>query len=328
MAKALALFSGGLDSLLAVKIIQSQGIEVEGVVFTSPFFNEREAEKGAKQLGIKLYKIDITEKILKIIENPKYGFGKNLNPCIDCHALMLKEAKKLAEKIGADFIITGEVVGERPKSQNYKALKIIEKEAGLEGKILRPLSAKKLEPTEMEKQGLIDREKLYDIAGRRREKQFELAHKYGISSYPSPAGGCLLTQPEFSIRLKHTLKLKKLSYNDLLLLKIGRHFITPDNKKIIVSRNEAESKNIIKITPDEYFIFEIDGIPGPVTIFCDSEISEENILKSGLLTLRYSKARNMQNVKINYWQKKKPDKKKYIIVSGPVDIERLGLNHI
>ena len=200
--KAVVLFSGGLDSILALKLIQEQGIEVKGVNFKTPFFGLGEAFVIAKDLDIDLEIIDITEELLKILKNPKYGFGKNMNPCIDCHALMFKKAGEYMNKIGASFILSGEVLGERPMSQNRNSLSIIERESGLEGKILRPLSALLLTETIPEKGGLVDRNKLLDISGRSRKRQMKMADEMGIKDYPSPAGGCKLTEPSFSKRLR------------------------------------------------------------------------------------------------------------------------------
>ncbi len=284
--KALALFSGGLDSILAVKLIQSQGIDVEAVVFISPFFNEKNAEQSAKMLGIKLYKIDITDKIIEVLKNPKYGFGKNLNPCIDCHLLMIKEAAKLMKKINAEFLITGEVVGERPKSQNYKALKIIEEQSGIKGKLLRPLSAKRLAPTEIEKKGIVAREKLLDIAGKNRKIQFKLAEKMGIKDFPTPAGGCLLTVQEFSNRLRISLKTGKLQPSEIDILKYGRHFLTENETKIIVGRNESENTKLLQLADNLHYILELKDSPGPLTVLQSSEPQENEILQSASLTAR------------------------------------------
>ena len=177
-----------------------------------------------------------------MLRNPKYGYGKNMNPCIDCKIFMIKKAKKYAKEIGADFIFTGEVLGERPKSQHYPALRIIEEESGLKGKLLRPLSAKLLPETEAEKKGLVNRAKLLSIQGRSRKPQFQLAKEYGITCYPSPAGGCLLTCEEYSKKLRDLLAHKKrVSMADVALLRVGRHFRLGKNK-IIVGRNEAENK--------------------------------------------------------------------------------------
>jgi len=200
--KAVALFSGGLDSILAVKLIQEQEIEVKGVNFKTPFFGLDKTFFAAKSLDMDLEIIDITQELLEILRNPKHGFGKNMNPCIDCHTFMFKKAGEYMSEIGASFIISGEVLGERPMSQNRNSLSVIERESGFEGRILRPLSALLLAETIPEKGGLVDRNKLLNISGRSRKRQMELAVKMGIEDYPSPAGGCKLTEPAFSKRLR------------------------------------------------------------------------------------------------------------------------------
>ncbi|MCI6189203.1 MAG: tRNA 4-thiouridine(8) synthase ThiI, partial [Clostridium sp.] len=198
MTRALAMISGGLDSILAAKIIKDQGIDVIGICFKSYFFNENNAKRMTKQIGIKLEVVDFSKEHFEMVKNPKHGLGKNMNPCIDCHAMMMRYAGELLEKLDADFIITGEVLNQRPMSQNKQALNVVKKESGFADKILRPLCALNLEPTEMEKNGLVDRNKLLNISGRSRKVQMELAEKYGIKDYPSPAGGCKLTEPNYA----------------------------------------------------------------------------------------------------------------------------------
>ncbi|MBC7106165.1 MAG: tRNA 4-thiouridine(8) synthase ThiI, partial [Firmicutes bacterium] len=237
--KALALLSGGLDSMLAAKLIQEQGIEVIGVAFTSPFFGPEKARRAAEWLGIPLHVIDITEDLIPILIRPKYGYGRNMNPCIDCHTLMVRKAGELMEELGASFIVTGEVLGERPKSQNAAALRIVARDSGMEGYLLRPLSAKLLPPTVPEEKGWVDRERLMGIQGRSRKPQMALAEKYGLKEYPSPAGGCLLTDPGLSRRLKGLLAEKPVPEpKDLELLKYGRHFKSPEGARIVVARTK------------------------------------------------------------------------------------------
>jgi tRNA-specific 2-thiouridylase len=244
--KALALLSGGLDSTLAVRLILDQGIGVEALNFVSPFClcgkGGCGASETAKQLGVPLKVISVGEEYLKVIRKPKHGYGRNMNPCIDCRIFMLKKAKKYAEKSGASFIFTGEVLDERPMSQHYTALKAIEKEAELKNEILRPLSAKLLPETLIEKKGLVNREKLLAIRGRSRKPQIELAKRFSIADYPCPAGGCLLTYKEFANKLRDLFTHKKrVSVADVNMLKVGRHFRFGKNK-IIVGRNETENK--------------------------------------------------------------------------------------
>ena len=258
--KALLLMSGGLDSILAAKVLQKQDIQVVPICFKSFFFGCRAAEDACQQLGLKLRKINFGQKHLKIVKSPQFGYGSAMNPCIDCHLLMLKEAKKIMEQEGYDFIATGEVLGERPMSQNIKALHLLEQQAGLQGYLLRPLSAKKLSPTIVEKKGLVDRKQLYGIEGRSRQPQLQLAKIFGIKKFPSPGGGCILTDKNYSKNLKQLLTYKKNpTNNDLNILKQGRIF-WDDNFLIVVARNEKEchslrnfiQKNDIHLEPSNF----------------------------------------------------------------------------
>src|SRR4030066_95020 len=268
--KALALLSGGLDSILATKVILEQGIDVVALNFTSPFCLCKKggcgAAEAAKQLGVPLKVMNVGNEYLKVVRKPKHGYGRNMNPCIDCRIFIVKKAKKYAKEIGASFIFTGEVLDERPMSQHYPAMKLIEKEAGLVGKILRPLSARLLPETEAEKKGLVDRAKLLDIQGRSRKPQFKLAEEFNIKDYPCPAGGCLLTDKEFANRLRDLFgHRKRCSLVDVNLLKVGRHFRVGRNK-IIVGRNEAENKILLAKKTRNAFWFEVPDIAGPTTI--------------------------------------------------------------
>ena len=303
-AKVLVLFSGGLDSILAVKILQNQGAEITALTFKSYFFNEKQAEKTAKELRIPLKVINFSKAHLKIVKKPKYGYGSQINPCIDCHVLMLKKAKEIMSKDKFDLIATGEVLGERPMSQNKKALDLIEKEASLSGYILRPLSAKLLKATFPEKEGLIDRKKLFGISGRSRKIQLELAKKFKLKSYPTPAGGCLLTDPEFSKRLRKLSEISpRYKENDIELLKLGRHFIK-DNIKIIVGRNEKENKKIKKLALKKDVLIEMENYPGPLTLirnYSKRKSTDQQIEKAKKLTQYYStKARNKSPEKIRW----------------------------
>ena len=205
-ARGLSLISGGLDSQLAVCVLQRAGAEVEGVSFETPFFRADAARKAAAALGVKLHVVDFTDDEIALIENPPHGFGGAMNPCIDCHATMIRRAGELMRKLGYDFVATGEVRGQRPMSQNAQSLLTVEKSSGMKGRLVRPLSAKLLEPTIPELEGLIDREKLLDISGRSRERQIALAAEFGITDYPSPAGGCKLTEEAFGRRLKDLME--------------------------------------------------------------------------------------------------------------------------
>jgi tRNA-uridine 2-sulfurtransferase len=268
--KALGLLSGGLDSTLAVKLILERGIDVEAINFVTPFCLCRKggcgAAEAAKTFNIPLKMVSAGTDYLRVVRNPKFGYGKNLNPCVDCRIFMLKKAKRYAREIGAEFIFTGEVLGQRPMSQHKAALALIEREAGLEGKILRPLSAKLLPKTEVEEKGLVDHEVLRDISGRSRKRQIEMTREFNITNYPCSAGGCLLTDKEFANKLRDLFQhKKKVTVKEVNMLKVGRHFSFCSNK-IIVGRNEAENRVLLQNKQRMDFYFEVPDCGSPTTI--------------------------------------------------------------
>lgn len=250
--KAIALISGGLDSILAARVVKEEGIEVLPLNFRIPFCQRKKGgapEPGINSLvkaslGVELKVVDISAPFLELVLRPKHGFGSNMNPCIDCKIFMLKRAKEMLSFFGAQFIVTGEVLGQRPMSQHRKALDIIEQESGLTGLLLRPLCAGCLAETIPEKEGWVKRGRLFKFSGRARRPQMELAREFGIDSYPNASGGCLLTDPEFSGRLKDLIEHHSLTLEDVGLLKIGRHFRLADKAKLIVGRNEEENREI------------------------------------------------------------------------------------
>ena len=205
-AKALCLISGGLDSQLAACVLREQGVHVEGVAFSSPFFSPDAAIRAAKQLDIKLHVVDFTPHIAALLKNPPHGFGSCLNPCIDCHAAMVRKASEIMAREGFDFIATGEVLGQRPMSQRRDALNMVQKDSGIPGRLLRPLSAQLLPETEPETLGLVDRSRLLGLSGRNRKPQLEMAKRFGLVEFPTPAGGCLLTEPNYTRRLKNLME--------------------------------------------------------------------------------------------------------------------------
>ena len=262
--KSLLLFSGGLDSILAAKVLEKQGIDVTALTFVSYFFDAEQAKNSARENKIKLITKDISKEHFKIVKNPCFGYGVGMNPCIDCHLLMLKQAKKIAHREKFDIIATGEVLGQRPMSQNLEALKLIERKAGLVGKILRPLSARALPFTEMEKTSVVDRQHLFSFRGRSRKMQIELAKKIGIRNYPSPAGGCILTDKEYSKKLRELLeKVKKIKSSDIALLRTGRHFWNGQTR-IILGRNHEENLKLKKLAEKNDLLVELKNIPGPL----------------------------------------------------------------
>ena len=327
--KALGLLSGGLDSILATEMIQKQGIEVIAFNVKSPFCLCKKggcaAVDASKQLHVPLKVVAAKEEYLRMLRNPKHGYGRNMNPCIDCRIFLFKKAKKYAKEIGAGFIFTGEVLDERPMSQHYPAMKLIEKEAGLEGKVLRPLSARLLPETEAEKKGLVDRAKLLDIQGRSRKPQFKLAEEYGIKDFPCPAGGCLLTYEEYAKKIRDLFAHKKrISMADIALLRIGRHFRFGKNK-IIVGRNEEDNKLLTARKTKSEFFFELPDIVGPVTILQGPK-TKAAIETAAKLTASYSDAKSSEAT-VKYG---KETLGKSITVSIPqkADVDKLRIGNV
>jgi len=289
--KAVGLISGGLDSLLAAKLIQNQGINVVGVCFESPFFDAKGAKKSVKPLGIPLIVIDISAEYIEMIKNPRYGFGRNMNPCIDCHGLMVRQAGELMKEIGASFVFTGEVLGQRPMSQRKDALRCVEKLSGIDGYILRPLSAKLLPPTIPEQNGVVDREQLLDIQGRTRRRQQELAERWGIEIYQSPGGGCMLTKEGFSRKLKELMeKEPDFGVRDAELLKWGRHFRLPLQTKLIIGRNRFDNQRILSLRTDTDTILKTSNYPGPIALIPmkEKEIPQEDLFLAANIVASYS----------------------------------------
>ena len=293
--KALVLLSGGLDSTLAIKLMLEQGIEVEALNFSTIFCQctskrsscGSEAKRVSETFGIPIKVINHSEVFLEIVKRPRYGYGSQMNPCIDCRILMFKTAADYMKQSGASFLVTGEVLGQRPMSQHLRALKLIEKETGLEGLILRPLSARVLEPTIPEKMGWVNREKLSAIKGRSRKEQIILAELFELKDYPCPSGGCLLTDPSFSRRVKDILTYSDMTVNEGMLLKYGRHFRLNPQTKLVVGRNELENKILLSLVRDGDMIIEIKNCPGPVAILRGNN-SDANIKLAAGITARYA----------------------------------------
>jgi tRNA-specific 2-thiouridylase len=318
--KALALLSGGLDSILATKLVLDQGIEVIAVTFILPVVVEKVdyAGKTVERFGIPQIRVEMGDDYLEVIRNPKYGYGSGMNPCIDCRIYMLREAKRIANEIGAKFIVTGDVLGERPMSQYRKALLLEEEEAGLEGLILRPLSAKLLPETIPEREGWVDRSALLAISGKSRKPQIALAEQFGLQdAYPSPAGGCLLTHKEFASKVKDLFEHEEnVTTRDIELLRIGRHFRAASSK-IVVGRNEAENELLLELKNPGDYAFEVPGYGSPITILEQSR-EKEAIELAAKLTARYSDAARGEEVLVEYWN---AEGKASIVVSPLSDDE-------
>jgi hypothetical protein len=290
--KALGLLSGGLDSTLAVRIILDQGIEVVALKFTSPFCQCDSggcchAARVAQEMGIELITRQKGQEFLDIVRSPPHGRGSGMNPCLDCRIFMLRKSAEIAKEIGASFIFTGEVLGQRPMSQLRHSMELVERESGLQGKLLRPLSARLLPPTEAELNGWVDREKLLSISGRRRKEQMQLAAIKGINDYPCPAGGCLLTSKEFSLRLVDHLQYEpdSLTAEDVALLKLGRHFRV-EGCKVIIGRNERENMQLRGRARSCHSILEPESVPGPTCLVQTKDLDE--IMLAAALVARYS----------------------------------------
>lgn len=316
--KALVLFSGGLDSILAAKLLREQGIKVVGLSFASYFFDAGQARKAARELKIPLKVIDFSKAHLKIVQAPQYRRGKGMNPCIDCHLLMLKQAGKIMKQEGFDFVATGEVLAERPLSQNKQVLELIKRKSGLNGYLLRPLSARLLEETIPEENRWVRREKLLDISGRSRKIQIALAKKHRIKEYPTPAGGCLLCERNFSEKLKSLLAIAarneiKLTANDFSLLKTGRHPVTGPGlvaktiERIVLGRNKEENLRLEKLARKKDILVKPKGFKGPTALirnYQKGRIGKEAVEKAKDLIKKYTpKAKNQDKLEFKTLRK-------------------------
>jgi len=306
MAKAIALYSGGLDSTLAILVMLRQGIKVTAITFLNHFgcnisdksSCSREPFSAAQKFGFEVKLSHLSERFLEIVKNPKHGYGKNMNPCIDCRILMLQEAKKLMDMIGADFLITGEVLGQRPMSQRKSLFPMIDKEAGCRGYVLRPLSAKLLDITIPEQNGIVKRDLLYDFNGRSRKPQMALASEYGLTDYPAPAGGCLLTEPNYAFRLRELLSYKQNpDFKDINLLRVGRHFRFSPECKIIVGRDQEENRKLLSLAGMEDYILTVEGYGSPITLVT-GEITNKALTTAASLCARYSDAKHLSVVDV------------------------------
>ena len=314
--KAVALISGGLDSLLAARLMLEQGIHVEGINFYTGFCVEghthaiRKKDKkkpkrnnalwSAEQLGIKLHILDIIDEYKDVVINPKHGYGANMNPCLDCKIFMVGKAKQWMEENGFDFIITGEVVGQRPMSQRKDLLPVVVRESGADDLLLRPLCAQNLAPTLPEREGWVDRDKLLDFSGRNRKPQMALAKEFGFEDYASPAGGCcFLTDKSYSSKLVdlwNARNKKEYELDDIMLLKVGRHIRPAPHYKLIVSREDGENK-FLNGYRKQFSTVEIKSHNGPLTLV-DGELSDEDAILAARIAARFSQGREAEKVSV------------------------------
>jgi len=285
--KALCVFSGGLDSILATQLIRSQGIDVLAIFFETPFFSSINARKSAGTIQVPFKVVDITERHLEVVKRPRFGYGANMNPCIDCHTLMFRIGHEMLEEEGAQFVITGEVLGQRPMSQNRKALDLIAVKSGLSRLLLRPLSAKHLPITLPEEKGWVNRDQLMDFQGRSRKPQMALAQEWNIRDYPSPAGGCLLTEKVFSRRLKDLLSHNSdVKVREIELLKLGRHFRLTPHAKLVVGKNKKENETIRSLSGGTDVVLTCVSVPGPTSLLSGDD-PDEALSLGGAITASY-----------------------------------------
>lgn len=298
--RAVALFSGGLDSTLAILVVLGQGVSVKAIKFQTPFDCgvSKDLVSVAERFGFDVEIRNLGEKFFEVVKDPEHGYGKNMNPCIDCRIMMLREARAFVDSAEADFIITGELLGQRPMSQRKDMLYHIDRKAGVTNCVVRPLSAKLLRVTDAEAKGIVSREMLYGFSGRSRKPQMALAEKFGLADYPAPAGGCLLTEPNYAGRLKDLMAFNPSpSLRDIDLLRIGRHFRFSPLCKIIIGRDRTENGIIESLATDEDILLKVNGYGSPLTLV-SGEITQEALKVAASLCARYSDARNNFSVDV------------------------------
>ncbi len=313
--KAIGLVSGGLDSALAVAVVKRLGVDIlavhASIGYSSGFMRAEiagekhedlmaaEAARMSAAFGVPTRVLDLVEEYFDVLLHPRHGYGANVNPCIDCHLFMIRKAKEVMEREGARFVFTGEVLGQRPMSQNYKALELIDRESGLEGRLVRPLSARLLPETLAEKNGWIARDGLLDIQGRSRRRQMELAPALGVTGYSSPAGGCMLTDENYAARFKDWMRHRRgapLTHEETLLFSVGRHFRLSSSVKAVVGRREAENHYIERAWGAGWLAAPVD-VPGP-TVLVQGPTGDEDLRLGAALVARYSDAKTAPSVKV------------------------------
>ncbi|MDD5438697.1 MAG: tRNA 4-thiouridine(8) synthase ThiI [Candidatus Omnitrophica bacterium] len=332
MTKAIVLISGGLDSILAAKVLMGQGIDLIGVTYVTEFLStdleryRKHIDTVTAAIGLNNRIIDISAEYLALLNAPLHGFGANINPCIDCKIYMLKRAKDLMKEEKAAFIVTGEVLGERPMSQRRDALNIIERESGLKGYLLRPLSAKLLPETVPELEKIVDRERLYDIRGRSRKPQMALAEQLGIKQYSQPGGGCLLTDPGFTARLEDLIGHGPLTLDDARLLKCGRHFRLDGSTKFVLGRDQDDNERLLGIARDNDIILAPDGFPGPIGIL-RGEATAANLTLAARVLVGHTKKRADNSVGVRYSRRHDRDRaclRVSALTRDKIDAARVG----
>ncbi|RUM89916.1 MAG: thiamine biosynthesis protein [Thermodesulfatator sp.] len=322
-ANCLVLYSGGLDSILACKVLEEQGIRPIALQCITPFFGyslkgreHRETQRVMEKYSLELHVVDISQEYLQMVRNPPHGYGRHLNPCIDCKIIMVKKAISLMDKFSASFVASGEVLGQRPMSQRRDALRIIERDSGAAGLLLRPLSAGFLPETHPERNGLVDRNKLPGISGRGRKIQMALAQRYGIRDFPAPAGGCVLADPILSARFRKIFETwPGFTVADCLIARTGRHFLLEDKSWVIVGRNQKENIRLEKLAGPEDILLRPVDIPGPVCLV--RYIASDKALDiTARICARYSKGKGTEKLRIKA-SRQKDDLEKILLANAP-----------
>jgi tRNA-uridine 2-sulfurtransferase len=329
--KALALFSGGLDSVLAMKLVVDQGIEVVAVNINIGFGSTGDRldhmENMCKQIGVKLEVLDLRQLYLdEVLFDPKYGYGKNFNPCIDCHGFMFRYTGKLLEKFGANFMISGEVLGQRPMSQRKEALENVKKLSEQDDLIVRPLCAKLMDITKPEREGWIDREKLLDISGRSRQRQLELAKEIGLEDFESPGGGCLLTEIQFSAKLRDFSDHDTLEVDDINTLKAGRHLRLPDGAKLIIGRDQQDNEKLKNTNSKKYLKARIKDASGPMCLF-QSDASDDDKQLATNLIITYGRTKADEEYEVLYFLNEEDEKSEFTIKGSKLASKELAAQY-
>jgi tRNA U34 2-thiouridine synthase MnmA/TrmU len=298
MIRALGLMSGGLDSTLAAMTLLRQGIEVTGIAFVTPFFSAEKARKAAAAIGQNLIVEDIGAIHLQMVKTPQYGYGRNMNPCIDCHAMMFRLAGARMQRDGFDFLFSGEVLGQRPMSQNSTALRAVANHSGFPERILRPLSAKLLPPTPMEETGMVDRSRLLDIQGRSRKRQHALARAWGFDNIPASGGGCLLTEKGFSNQLRDLLQHDAAAdLSDVELLKVGRQFRLTPTAKLVVGRNQQDNLALEALVTSRHTLLRCRDVSGPLGVYCGAN-DPATLQQAAAIVASYGKGKDAATVAV------------------------------
>ncbi|MCA9406007.1 MAG: hypothetical protein KC684_05675 [Candidatus Omnitrophica bacterium] len=323
LVKAVGLISGGLDSTVAAKVVKDLGVDVYGVYFAMPWgcCDKTKAIEAAIAIDIKFIVLQLDERYLEMVRNPKHGYGTAMNPCVDCRIHMFSRAAQYMKHIGADFVFTGEVLGQRPMSQRRHSMKWIEEETGLKGKLLRPLCAQLMEPTIPEQEGLIDRNQLLQITGRSRKMQYEIARKLGITEFTPPAGGCLLTDKNFARRMKDTLDHGYRNFRETIALKWGRHYRIEEGFKLILGRDEEENVSLVRYAHRDDIIMEFPDKRGPTLVLKGEKPSEKILAIAAGLVQYYSKRRDLPSQELHFWKASKTNEKQTTLAKKLTDAD-------